>query len=1302
MSVFRRPFRQSENTILFRSLIALLAALTVIAIGPGRSLASPGGAQPPALTKSIELRAQGITVHFPDTWAEVQSQFINAHELQRASAGSQLTTRTANAPRILITTEEARDHAYALRRLSEIALEAASAPHVFLNVGGWPAVQRRQTLPVEQPESVPAPATNETYDRFTTAIAAGSVVVRLEGFLPSSTGSLQAIADEMLAIGGGLSLVSTGDPTQVQQEIEALKAGHQSSLQTMSPGVSVALSSDSASGNVITSSLSDPELNIRVNNSTTHDSEIEVAVSTNGRNIVIGNNSRDWAFSTNGGQTWTFGGALAQPAGFFAVNGDPSLAFGRSGAFYYAFIGYPDTDASAARDECSTAIDVSTNGGQSFTFRANAVYCNDGGTICFPDQEHIAADRFNAAAGGGDQVYSVWRHFTGGTCLNSAAGPVASIVCSNDGGQNWTGVATIDGGGDRPRIAVGQDGAVHVVYRAGGSIMYRRYSSCTSGLVPAGPPVPVAAVPGDGSYCPMPGIDRCSSPFASSQTVAVDDTDAAHIYVAYSLNTVALSNEEIRVQDSTDGGMSFPPARTVTINNGVVSRRYMPWVCSVGGAAYVGWYDRRNATGADNSLTDYFVGSASLDAGGDLMPGTEFKISRVSDSACASGWITDGTGGNQNCVPRATGDSETCTVQPQLAGKCCQVALNGNNCPAGMGSSNACDFSDGGCPAGEACQTGNGCPKYGDYSGITCGAGRFYAAWASATSPSTITPPSGNIDVFMDQKLVCCVPQIQVPGSVTLSDTCVGSSSTATLQVCNTGKEDLEVDSITSNNTQFAVTTPSSGYPVVISPDFCFPFEVKFTPTSTGAKTATLTITSNDTVNPSVQVTAAGSGIDKDIDTVIADNGSFGDVCRDTFKDLPLTIHNSGGCDLTVSNITSSAAEFQVASTMSFPVVVAHGTSLQVPIRLAPTTLGAKAGNITITSNDPDTPVKVVPVTGTTPPGDIRVTGSTDFGDVCAGTLAEKTLSVCNVGKCNLNVTSVAFEPPCADFTLVNNPFPAPVSPDSCDDVVIRFTPTSAGPKSCTLVIRSDDPDTPVISKTVTANTPLSMIDVPPDQGFPPTVISSVGACQTGQPFPVSNTGTCNLSITDFAITANTDEFSLSGLPSFPIILEPGHIAGEGDLQTVFAPDLLGRARAGTLNVTYVSDPITGATTNVSRALCGEGVRTGARVLVTAGGVPMASVEQIKLSRINANRNKNLLDTVDNARNLTLQSVAPAPPCAAFQYHREYSTVSNPIQLLPGSYQVTVTAVVNGKRKHKSVGFDVTTCGFNPAIVVNF
>jgi len=246
---------------------------------------------------------------------------------------------------------------------------------------------------------------------------------------------------------------------------------------------------------------------------------------------------------------------------------------------------------------------------------------------------------------------------------------------------------------------------------------------------------------------------------------------------------------------------------------------------------------------------------------------------------------------------------------------------------------------------------------------------------------------------------------------------------------------------------------------------------------------------------------------------------------------------------------------------------------------------GPKSATITINSNDPLNPSVQVQATGSAGVPDVRVSGSTAFGDVCAGATAEKTINVCNVGACNLNVLSVAFDPPCPDFTLINNPFRAPVSPDFCAPLTIRFTPTSGGAKSCTLVITTDDPDSQEIELPVTGSTPASSIDVSPDQSFPPEVIQSVGACQTRLPFPISNTGTCPLTVTNIVLGGeNVGDFGMSGLPSFPIILEPGHLVGEGDFRTVFAPTEVDRDRIGSLTVTYVSDAVTGGTTNVVRA----------------------------------------------------------------------------------------------------------------------
>ena len=232
----------------------------------------------------------------------------------------------------------------------------------------------------------------------------------------------------------------------------------------------------------------------------------------------------------------------------------------------------------------------------------------------------------------------------------------------------------------------------------------------------------------------------------------------------------------------------------------------------------------------------------------------------------------------------------------------------------------------------------------------------------------------------------------------------------------------------------------------------------------------------------------------------------------------------------------------------------------------------------------------------------------------------------------------------------------------------MKFTPQSVGPKTCNLEIASNDPDTPVVTLVLTGNTPAPSIDVAADQSFLSEVIRGAGVCTTSKPFPISSKGACKLTITNVAIGGvNASDYSLSALPSLPIIVQPGHVAGDGALKTVFAPTAIDRDRIGTLTVTYETDPITHATTNVVRNLCGEGALTGARVLVRSGGVPVGSV------------------------NVTPD---PTTSCVPFQFHREYGTVGNPIQLLPGSYQVTATALINGKRQTKTVGFDVQACDF--------
>lgn len=743
------------NQFRSRRTARMLGLAMGIAFVPRIVSAQDAHQDPPALTQTMKAE-HGISISYSESWSLAPREYTNVHTLLRVPPRALGTPASVGAPRIMIHVEYRRDHAEGVRRLKEIEAERET-PATFMEIGGWPAVQRRYEVLPERP-SVGATEVDSTELlslRVTTAIAFGDLLVRIEGALPP--GEDPKFADDLEAIGRSAVFPKRGNPQEVNRQIHDL----QNTPRLFSPqlkrpdqGAGILQPEESRDELYLSEGVTVGPV-LRVQNGADHESEIEIAVSTDGKHIVVANNSRDYATSNDHGQSFPTTG-VAPPVTGGTANGDPSLAYGASGNFYFAYIGFPPGN------QCSTGITRSTDNGQTFDYVANATVCDDdmGEVHCFPDQEHIAADRINLSGTMQDQVYSTWRDFTGGGCdiLIGPAGPVVpTIVCSTDSGATWTAKAAVAAAGEFPRITVGQDGFVYVVYRSGASIMLNKFSSCGAGLTQqVGFPVTVVAGISDVA-CPVPGLDRCNlRNVLSSQMVAVDDTDASHVFVAYAVNTVAPTmagsyvdgNENVLVQDSTDGGATWPAAGTVQVNAAVTGRRFMPWVCSTSGAAYVTWFDMRAATMAQNDEAEFYCGTARREAGG-LTAGAELKISTVSDNLCASGWPTS---------TQDVSDSESCSAQPQLAGSCvgaggptgvpCDFSNCGTaNCGAPMGVGGGCE-----CNAGETCQCGGGSPKYGDYNGNACVARKLYTAWASATSPPGINPASTSIDAFFRLK----------------------------------------------------------------------------------------------------------------------------------------------------------------------------------------------------------------------------------------------------------------------------------------------------------------------------------------------------------------------------------------------------------------------------------------------------------------------------------------------------------------------------------------------------------------------
>lgn len=642
----------------------------------------------------------GFRITPPPGWKE-GDRTRNSFDLVKVSPRGDVLALTQ------VTTEEREGHEEALERLADIVAEVPE-PAQLLVIHGWPAIDRRSTATLSSGDQDQLPGDlssppDQTVVVRTVAMAAGPTLVRFETTLVS--GAEERLLDEMWDSIEQMDVAAPGDPVRAQGELRQVARGVEVRKQEQQPSQQTPLSLEPAEAPVPDSASktgAQPAAAVGLGRG-----ELQIEATADGRNVVVVANG-GYSYSNDSGRTFTAHAGIPSPS---RNSGDPSLGLGKSGSFYFGFIGHPN-------EACAASILRSTDNGRMFSFRGNAVLCPVKGG-CSVDQPQITVDRLNQA-NGQDQIYAVWRNKTAMSpetpCGSIAGVEQPRIVCSSSGGTSFIAPVSV-GTGQRPRVVVGGDGFVYVTYMTPSSILLNKYSSCASGLQQQrGFPVTVTSY--NPVRCPVTGLDRCSNGL-SSPMVAVDDQMPSHVYITWATDRMD-DVEDIKVADSLDGGKTFP--RKVTVSDSVARRRFMPWICATRSVAYLGWYDRYYATTANNDLTRYFGASVASD-GVSLVANTVFDFSGVDDAQCRL-WP---------CAPDKTSNATTCSVQPQLAGFC--------SAPTGT----RCDYRNPSlyCAAGATCQTARGCPKYGDYNGIACAAGNVYRAWAAASPPSGVPPGTG-------------------------------------------------------------------------------------------------------------------------------------------------------------------------------------------------------------------------------------------------------------------------------------------------------------------------------------------------------------------------------------------------------------------------------------------------------------------------------------------------------------------------------------------------------------------------------
>ncbi|MEQ1751251.1 MAG: IPT/TIG domain-containing protein, partial [Prosthecobacter sp.] len=268
---------------------------------------------------------------------------------------------------------------------------------------------------------------------------------------------------------------------------------------------------------------------------------------------------------------------------------------------------------------------------------------------------------------------------------------------------------------------------------------------------------------------------------------------------------------------------------------------------------------------------------------------------------------------------------------------------------------------------------------------------------------------------------------------VSFSTVNVGSNSTLTFIIKNIGTANLIGLTITKDGTNSSdFTVVQNPIAPVSGPSGNTSFIVSFAPTTSGTKTATLHIASNDSDENPFDILLSGYGqagvaaaeivVEQD-GSNLNDNSTtpviFPSVNVGSNTSLNFTIKNVGGTDLTGLTLTkdgTNASEFTITQNPTAPVSGPFGSTVFV-VRFTPAGSGTRISTLHIASNDTDenpfdirlsgngsvvavpTVTAISPTSGSTAGGtSVTITGTNFTGTtgVTIGGIAATTVSVVN------------------------------------------------------------------------------------------------------------------------------------------------------------------------------------------------------------------------------------------------------------------------------------------------------------------
>jgi hypothetical protein len=346
------------------------------------------------------------------------------------------------------------------------------------------------------------------------------------------------------------------------------------------------------------------------------------------------------------------------------------------------------------------------------------------------------------------------------------------------------------------------------------------------------------------------------------------------------------------------------------------------------------------------------------------------------------------------------------------------------------------------------------------------------------------------------------------PNPVVFATHDVNTTSGKTATFTNNGLVPLAIANVTVTG-DFAET---SNCGTSLAPGANCTFQIQFTPTVSGIRTGTLTVTDNAANSPQT-LTLSGTGAPTP--TIEPTSINFGEfVVGGTGGPRTVALTNTTGSTLVITSITTTG-DFQQTNNCTGSVAISASCSIKVLYK--PTAVGSRTGTLTIIHNAASSP-QIVSLIGTAvlpQMANISPTSIVFASHEIGTTSGPRTVTLTNPGARFLNITNVSIT---GDF-LQSNDCPAFLGPVATCTFKVEFQPSAVGTRTGSLIITDNSAGGPTQTVTLKGTSVAGPISVTPTS----IVFAShnLGIISGGRTVQITNPTTSTLHLTSITTTGD-------------------------------------------------------------------------------------------------------------------------------------------------------------------------------------